>query len=522
MLNFSDASNDLRSRRGEQMSVQKLFYRIQEAVEIALLPFNLSTVRLGTDYARTRKFAQHREHLALTAKSAMRGSKETAIEHFFSNVSEGWWNEIQKEFGDLTVLWSNLERICIGFFFDLITRRLEDDNLLFGMPKEYVDIPENREKIINFFEQTIDAVAEKSKHIWLPAIESFVRSTNHSSELFGNRISRTIWYEVPEVTSDPNLRLPSRRLVDALLEKAGSDKLFASLLSDSAAPEAPYMFAAIYAMGMENYWRADEFIDYALSIAKKREVPPRVHIEICFCAGQIKRFLLGDLHNSGITDFWQSSQDKMHFELYLDAKRNLLECVRLEEANLAGEERYVHVARVYAELAAVELFYSYQLLFSSRAEKISSQSASKNKARAEECSVSAKDLCWKGLVLLNLSSDGIEVGIDEVKEQCLHNIGASEVIRYLLVGSESFQFDDKINDLIGDGVFDDYEKRRLQEPALRAEFSTFQMLYKFAEADDFAEWETLLSQGKEAALFVDRMLASEISNVKNEIFSHLV
>lgn len=513
IFNLRDSRNDLSRTKGMHAEIQKLFFRIKEAVRMTLLPFNLAQIDGGNEIgglAQNRQF----EYMAMRAKDYKSGEPDAVIEFFMNRLNKEWYTEQSDAISDITELWREIERIGIGFFYDQVLKRLEDDNYLFGIEGETVDEDGVSVDALRYLTKSLETLTSKTRLAYLPITEAFLNEQFFDEDDNESRAPKTLWYTLPNGKSIYEM------IRDWPRRGESNEKFHSEAIVSNA--EAPFVLAAGFALRKHDWWKAEEFAGYALSAAKTRDPSSCDLAELLFLDALTKRFRLGSLairsHAQGADTPSTVSIEtiKSAGELYSLAAASLDRSLRIIHSESVTPETILMNLRGKSELAALMLFLTMHEGFS-------------DYLRSDEDPLNTKTLISRAQSeILTCIVEGKKASrtIDEdrfriVRLQYLHNAAASEVVKYILHDPE--QYSPNLEFLRVASIFHEKSYKQLEQinPLMTAERIVFQILLGAANPGEWPELETALADAVRRGLTVDRRLAKAISARKGDLFKRL-
>lgn len=511
IFNFRDSYNDLSRLEGMETQLGKLFTQISEAIHLTLLPFNLfqTGTALGA-LAHNQNF----QYMAQRGRDRREDKEDPVLDFYLSRFPADFYEQRSAEIGDITDLWREIERVGIGFFYDQVVKRLEDDRYLFGIDDASEPSPQNVEQALRYLSRILETITNRTRLAYLPLAQSFLAQFDGGATLVA-RAPDLLWY-----------RSPARRSIyELMMSWSGLSprERQATIQELSRLPEAPFVFAAAFALGKEEWWRAAEFADYALESFRAHDTPaPRTEAELLFLCAFTKRFRLG---SSGLVDSLRDSggpeemfraalhrSDDLYVssELLLDKYFEIVRDLKLEQ------EAKLYIIRGKSERAALRLFMALHLYFRTRDNPETVVADPLDYLRRAQ-----EDLLDCFSLDKSISASELRERQKAIRAHFVHNAAASEVCRFLIDPTQGFQLDDRLSPMLAH--FGTRQQRQSEDgdPLVKVERIVFQILQKTADAREWPELEKALAELKQAGLTLDRLYADQIASREDDLFQRL-
>lgn len=258
IFNMNDGVGDISEAR-------ELFALTEQAVEIALLPFNLA--QLGTDGLRRNLVDRNREAFALKLADHHPLTTDPSLAFFREKLTPTWRAESRGNLQNLTMLWQRTERAAIGSMYDSIKLRMSE-NQTSAAYRADAGADDLGPVLTNFVNDLLDQIVVDSIHLWAPLASRFIDAKIEAGlREPGPRARPPILIrldvggrDVPEDLSD---------FIDRLATNLPLAKRFLSLTEKvSSQPEVLFALAATLALALGSWTHAERFADLALKAAR--------------------------------------------------------------------------------------------------------------------------------------------------------------------------------------------------------------------------------------------------------------
>jgi hypothetical protein len=511
IFNFRDSKNDLSRSGTSGQELENLFSKISQAVHLTLLPFNLFQTGSGIgNLAQNKNF----QYMALRERERRHGETDTVLDYYLSRFPPEFYRNRVNEIGEITELWRNIERIGIGFFYDQVVKRLEDDRYLFGIDDASEASPENVERALRYLSRVLDTITSRTRSAYLPLAESFLAEFDTPVTGAG-RAPDTLWYQIAGRGSVYQLMTTWHKMKPRDRQESIRDL--------NKSPEALFVFAAAFALAVEEWWRAEEFARYALEAARASDhTAPRVRAELLFLCAFTKRFRLG---SSGLAetpgesagrDQRVRSSFRRSEELSADAEA-LLDQYHETTAGLApAQEGRLYQMRGRSERAALRLSMAlHGALRAPETRDVAVVEALENVRKAKD------DIVECARLDTTVTARELRDRQERVRRHFVHNAAAVEVCRFLLTPRDEFQLDAGIAAVVDRFATLAYRQISETDVIVNAERIVFAILHGNADAREWPQLESALARLKESGLTLDRLYANALSNRTEELFSLL-
>lgn len=429
IFNLRDAKNDISENQDLRDQVQKLFFRIKEAIYTVLIPFNL--VQIGDRNPDLAALAQNRqfEYMAIRAKDYREDSQDIVIEHYMSQLDSAWYDEQSQAIDQIADLWREIERIGIGFFYEQVRKRLEDDERLYGIGNSEIEYEELGDEVLGYLARSLDQISNKTREAYLPIAESYLRQLIQSGNARSQRAPETIWYRLPN-------GLTVYEMIDALSDTGKKRKQF-QLEDIQSQPEAPFMLAAGFATRAKNWWKAEELSEYALWSCRAREPAAVDYAEVHFVNAVAKRFRLGALSltaNIGVPSLFSdrsAQKSSLAVELHDAANTHINSYLHQLGALRVSQQKSLYEMRGRSERAALHLFLAAHHYFNkSSIDPTSDQD--QHERVLDLIGMAEAEIAWCRSTNGRISSRELRDRRNAVSFQVIHNSMATSVLRYIV------------------------------------------------------------------------------------------
>jgi hypothetical protein len=363
-------------------STSRLMEATRQAMEVSLLPFNLSTMRspdrakpqaqgLAADrskptYRDPETVQRGREYLTLKYVDRPSTEEDFSLRFFTDRLPEDWFSDRREELRAVCGLWKQNERVAIGSMYKLIELRLSERERLVVKALEI-----NRNASIG------DLLAERAKYlmgrildsnvsIYLPEAGKFVY------EELGKGIGERgrLALRVPIF---PNITLRAGgeehdlfELIGRALERRDSEVqrilLFGNRADTEAEPELAFAVASTLALALCSWSDADIYADLAVRAATMRphgtSESSAQPFELRYLHAVAKRFRVGEIGKPA----YERTADALR-RRYKDAEEILDQCFefhsqRHENGTQAEPPDIFPLMRALSERAALRGFYA--------------------------------------------------------------------------------------------------------------------------------------------------------------------
>ena len=501
VFNFSDVNSDLTINKNQRKEVETIFKKIEQAVDSALLPFNLSTISKHSKTVTVESKLRGREHLVAYSRLHGYDSRDPVLNFFLQGISPEWLNQRIQNFKDTADLWRRLERISIGFFTDLVNKRLEDDALSTGKGNRGGPTEVYSDSAISFLSKTIDNIASNVRSNSIPIALAYIEKKLNEYGNLPRRVPATIWYKVSDrfIVNDIFMNFRVSELVEDTK----------SFLYEKS--EAHFVFAAGAAMHARDWWAAADFAEQAITVVNTSSLADETTVEVLFVAASAQRFKLASIPSVSQNSFDESSRENLKSDCYNRALELLDECFAIESKI---SYRCLSMARYHSEIGALNLFRATglfsQIVRAKESENIQIWSGDRYLIRSREALMKAVSL------LPDEGSVSQEEFFDSVQHHIFHNLAGLEVLRFL-ASPDDFELDPEIIRSF-DPVINKMLQVEKKVPALMCEWIAFCLIYKYADLSLLPELERNLSKANvDTSLALDWELASFISNYVGRI-----
>ena len=510
LINLISGGSDL-SRTGERglQRVRKLFDMISEAVEICLLPFNISN--LGGNEASTlsRTSRRAREDLSLRLSQNRSAGPDQVIAFFLRNSSSEWYTKSRASIEAIRDTWQEVERIAIGTFYDLVQKRLKEEDKVFPGLKEVPLDAASNEQMANYLFKALDNLLQRSVNVWIPlartAIEELMsRSSDKRSR---RRAPYTVW---GEVTGGQNLHTICRNLQR---HRGGGE----SVTHDLVESQDVLLVAAALAIATRDWSQAGRFAKLAeRSLMSRKGAEDLATLDARFIVNLAQRFSMGQisghftskgLHNASYVE----SALRHLMKSYEDVKESLSELIAIHERLSHDTEHYVRLIRAHSEVAALSLFTFASLSAARLNGHVFEGRINESQALADTKSHLMQCLALDRTFDPDPGSRTIRFKLRTVQSQYQANFACMEAERCVFVGREFFKPDPDILPLKAD-IKKHYElyKGRLSAIA-NLEIAAFLLLY----GESSAEYKTSIvmygDELKQSDIALDNFVAHAVA-----------
>ncbi len=507
IFNLSGSRNDMSTPSALKQEARKLFEIITGAVEVALLPFNLSRLRMrSTDHDPGMHRGRH--HLALKRFDQDKLAGDRSLIFFTQRLPKDWFGQRKDSILEIGSLWQRIERMAIGAFYEHITKRIEDDRRLFGGALNLSGGPEAGGLLANYISGVLDSLLTQSLDMWVPLAQEFIKDLALPNHDMRGRAPATIWYESPSGDD----------LGSMFSEFRSSQQAEIDLKNYKDQPEVVFVVASAAAVYAQDWYNAEKFAALAQRAnanSKSTELAHNGIFELKFLSALTTRFRIGEFNGHLTSPSSDSDLEVVKGSLatietmYTAAKALLDECINppaiIVRAHRDLDAERAHWLRAKSERAALCLFFSTGV---STAGRLLNQPGYIQ--RAEELVwLAKKDIC-DCIKSEEVRSPVWKKRLEAVITQYWINSAAAEVVRYIIVGNERYVFDndlkqhvDRIRSL-ADAIKDE------PIPVLDAEIAAFLILSGDRRAENWVRLEQATSLGKRSSLAIDRSLCREM------------
>jgi hypothetical protein len=345
---------------------------------------------------------------------------------------------------------------------------------------------------------------------YLPMAQAFLQEPDGPAGAVG-RAPDLLWYQLPSRKSVYDMirawpKMPDKQRT-ALVQELGR------------IPEAPFVLAAAFALARHDWWKAEEFADYALTAFQAGEVTaPLVQTELLFLAASTKRFRLGSSGLSehvGREDLVRSAYERST-AIYASAEDLLSQLLQLLDSLRKGQETALHRVRALSERAALRLFMALHLHFTPEGEDDLAGSSPLDLVRSAQDDIIE---CWR--IDKSVSATELRQRRMVTRNHFLHNAAASEIVRFVLREDPDFTLDPRLAPLTRDFGKGPYRAAENEDVLAKAERITFQILQGTADSLEWPDLEAALAEMRQGSLTLDRKFAQALSARTDELFSRL-
>lgn len=520
-LKHDDAEEDLHGDSSMQDNVQTLFEKISEAIHLTLLPFNLAKVDSRNRPVQDLAHQTNLDYMAMRIEPR-RSEHDIVIDYFLGRLGFDWaphGNMVQ----DISELWRDVERVGVGFFYEQVVRRLEDDAALFGMEVDVTGSPADVDRALRYLEGSLEVIADRTRSAYLPIAESFLQKQLRLQEGVNPRTPELLWYCLPN----------GKSVYEIIRTWSGSDNGAASELGDmSGSAEAPFMLAATFALVRQDWWKAEEFAGYALTACKAGRSEVVNLIEVLFVNAFARRYrlanaaIISQLDGSDGRRLATQAASAGETNLYdstINLLRRYMAVVDYNRRKFSGRDRNdmtLCLIRGFSERAALRLFMALRRYLGGQIEDAieDADASPMNPIKLAEAAQSDLLECMR--LDRKLRTENLGGRHTALRNHFLHNAAASEVVRFVIQG-ESFESNSAFAQVANVFGTASYKDREQHHPLMRCERIAFQILHQCAEPLELPVLENVLALAQSCPLPLDRRLAEAIVHRKHELYRRL-
>lgn len=355
----------------------KLMEATQQAMEVSLLPFNLSNMtspeRPGSNAKRrpSRKrdpeaVRRGREYLTLKYVDSESTEDDIALSYFTDKLPGEWFEERKDELQAVCALWKQNERIAIGSMYRLIEIRLRERERLVAKALEKDGSARIGDLLAERAKYLMGRILDTNVSFWLPAAGKFV--FEELKKGVGDRGQLVLRVPIfPTIV----LRAGGKEydLVDIIGRGLGNPDpeihrilLFSERTDRDAEPELAFAVASTLALALCNWRNADIYADLAVRAASigpdTVRGPATQPFELRYLHAVAKRFRVGEIGKP----IFERTAGAL-WRRYRDAKDILDQCAKFHEerhrsAVPADPPDIFPLMRALSERAALRGFYA--------------------------------------------------------------------------------------------------------------------------------------------------------------------
>lgn len=355
IFNLYDSDTDV-GRKLARERARELFAKVQQSVELALLPLNLSITMLSKASkvpanVRRLQLVRGREYIAHMGASDPEGLRKLLTTYFLRGRTDQWVEEQAERQGDLADRWRTMERLAIGFSSEVINRRLSSlapDKA----EEEELAHEASTETVAEGFEAQA-TLALESLNLSLPFAKEIIEQALKESDNSAIRLPSTVWYKDRS----------GNRIWEQVGTAEGTSRVLETMGRRKHREDT---FAAVSAISLRrgNWEDAERFAEITCtSIRGRRAADPdraRALLEANFMLALTRRLQSGQLgghlnaggQNSNVTS---ASLRTLSRDVEA-AKATLDECLTLVPKGVPANEALLEEMRIRSERAAILLF----------------------------------------------------------------------------------------------------------------------------------------------------------------------
>jgi hypothetical protein len=346
IFNMNDGLGDIAGAR-------QLFELARSAVEVTLLPFNLSQMRGRHD--RLEPINRGREYLALKLVELdhthdLLDNKDIAF--FARNLTGEWLQESRDRLDALRVLWQQTERAAIGSMYESISHRFDREQKLLGAELAHLGSGELGPALVDHVGRLLDHIVADSTKLCFPLARRFIKK--EISKEFGRNPRPPVLIRLNVPWGDKSIDLRTM-----LYQWIGGDQhVWDEFPIDDepdlvGRPDLIFAVAASLALILSAWHDADRFSELAEKSSRARDPSSDEKYELIYLSAIAKRFRLAQISPpSGedafavIVKYWEG------------ASKMLDECIE-HHSNRADKSRFELLAQLrgISERAALNLFF---------------------------------------------------------------------------------------------------------------------------------------------------------------------
>jgi len=335
----------------------------QQAMEVSLLPFNLSSMS-SLALTDRGKLNRGRGHFALKKVTEASIDKDPSLQHFLKWLSPDWFAQQHQQMEHLSELWKRSERMAIGSMFKLISRRLNN-----RQKKLAEAIASRGEHAIGHLltagaNKTMKKILDENGGLFIPAASNFVDEKLRSRIGEQGRFPLRAPIAVRIILRSGNDEHDLVDLVERWVDEGdlGAKRLLASSGRPAETePELAFAVASVLALGLHLWSDADRYAGLAVRAAAiearktgQSEDPP---YEMRYMHAVAQRFRVGEIGNP-VTERTMAVLKSR----YASAKSLLDACFIYHQRNYERPANlsHAHVLRLFrtrSERAALHLFF---------------------------------------------------------------------------------------------------------------------------------------------------------------------
>ena len=274
IFNMNDAIGDISNAR-------ELFDLTRQAVEVTLLPFNLS--QMGARSGRREVIDRGREYLALKLVDSKDLIDDKEIGFFAKRLTHKWLEESRQHLNEMRQLWQQTERTAIGSMYETILPRLSRARRIVAEELAEPGAADIGQALVQYVDLLLNQIVEDGLKLWLPLASRFI-DTELRRAVAGiwpqrSRLQILIRLDVPWEVGAVDLATRLERWA------RGEQPLERMLSTDGDAgvidrPELIFACAAALALILSSWSNADRFSD----LAKKASQLASQFLSICIRA----------------------------------------------------------------------------------------------------------------------------------------------------------------------------------------------------------------------------------------------
>lgn len=339
---------------GDISDATDLFERSREAVEVALLPFNLAT--MGAKGAYLDAVLRSRELLALKLVDAVALTEDNSISYFKSRLDQHWIDESRSSLEGLTRLWQQTERAAIGSMYDSVQPRFNEQQNR-AISDDAAGAGEALGPALSaYVNELLDRIVVDSVELWTPLASKFVDAVVEAAS------------DAPSPRARPPLLLrlaasgrPTSSALAELMTSLSNGRALAKNLLRSTPelteqPEILFAIAAVLALALGAWTQAERFADLAERSTQVAERAQRRSAtdqwEFTYLRAVAIRFRIAELAPV------RNESMQVEIERRADeATRRLSACIAHHDRPGDNLHQPLRAIRAHSERAALNLFY---------------------------------------------------------------------------------------------------------------------------------------------------------------------
>lgn len=357
LINLQNGNSDVADLPDEfKAQLEDLFNVISRAVDICLLPFNLSSLTNPADVGFVQGQSRSREDLALRLNQGESLDRDQTIQYFVKSFPSTWYANIGSSITAISRAWQKIERLAIGCFYDAVHRRMGDGKHFGGEPiLRHFNLPLNRvtsEELTGLIHRALDNVLSKAEEAYLPLARTVIREF-HVEPSQGARAPHTVW---GALSGGQEIQRIVREL-----RKDGGQSVKREAASKGNVDDL-FMIAASLMIAADDWQNAERYAEIAERLLKKGDhAAQSLARDAAFIRALAMRFSMGrlDAHFGKVSAKRKSAAAgslKQVESIYREARSVLDPLIDHHGKYLSRQWDWARYNRAVAERAALSLF----------------------------------------------------------------------------------------------------------------------------------------------------------------------